>query len=253
MRTRTAKSAGATRLVRREVRRFDTMLRRSGDARVEKFGAQEAAVMRAQMLEEFRALVPQVPDIGGRSNAYTPYLIGAARGLATYRVVLHHGGTVEDAGELIHRRVRAELGRVPRVVRHWIGRHRFFGQTRKQWDKAARRSQARRYPADWVSHIVDADGQPIDFGMDTTECGIVKFLHAQGADELAPYICELDYLAAEMTGFQLRRTQTLAWGCDRCDHRITVRGDTTAPWPPRFVERTCGRPDAARPQPTPTP
>ena len=242
-----ARSAGASRQVQGEVRRFDKMLRRSGDARVERFGAQTADVMREEMLEEFRRLLPEVPDVGGRGNAYTPYLIGAARGLATYRVVVQHGGTVEIAGELIHRRVRAEMGRVPRVIRHWVGRHRFFGQSRKQWDKAARRSQARRYPGDWVSEIVDADGQSFDLGMTTRECGIVKYLHGQGADELTPYICELDYIAAEMMGFELRRTKTLSWGCDSCDHRISVRRDTQATWPPRFVDQNCARPDTAEP------
>lgn len=248
----TARTAGSSRQVRREVRRFDKMLKRSGDARVERFGEQTADVMREEMLEEFRRLVPEVPDIGGRSNAYTPYLIGAARGLATYRVVREHGGTVEDAGELIHRRIRAEMERIPRVVRHWVGRRRFFGLTRKQWDKAAHRSQARRYPGDWVSEIVDADGQPFDFGMNTTECGIAKYLHAQDADELMPYICELDYIGAEMMGFELRRTKTLAWGCDGCDHRITVGRATQAPWPPRFVERDCGHPDTTTRKAAPT-
>ncbi len=31
-----------------------------------------------------------------------------------------------------------------------------------------------------------------DYGLDVTECGIVRFYHAQDADELAPYMCLSD-------------------------------------------------------------
>ena len=54
------------------------------------------------------------------------------------------------------------------------------------------------------------------------------------------YICEVDYILMELLGVGLRRTKTLAWGCDRCDFRVSLQGDTTARWPPRFVERSCG-------------
>lgn len=90
---------------------------------------------------------------------------------------------------------------------------------------------------------IDGDGESFDFGIDMTECGIVKFLHAQGADELCPYLCDLDYVMFEAMGIGLRRTKTLGWGCDRCDFRLSKHGVTSAPWPPLFVERTCGQPE----------
>ena len=108
--------------------------------------------------------------------------------------------------------------------------------------KVARWTQQRRYPEDWVAEFVDGVGQDFDFGMDVTECAIVKFMHAQGADEFTPWLCHLDYVMAEAAGYGLIRTKTLAWGCDRCDFRMTANGTTTATWPPDFPERTCGRP-----------
>ncbi len=79
----------------------------------------------------------------------------------------------------------------------------------------------------------------------------MKYLHAQGADELTPYLCDWDYIMAETVGVQLRRTKTLAWGCDRCDFHMTKNGTTTAPWPPPFVERTCGLAPSSAPTPQP--
>lgn len=92
--------------------------------------------------------------------------------------------------------------------------------------------------------FVEGDGETFDFGIDFTECAYQKFLHAQGADELTPYGCDCDYAIAEVMGYELRRTKTLAWGCDRCDFRIYLDGETSAPWPPSFVEQTCGQPQA---------
>ena len=91
---------------RRDVRRFARTFQR-GDALVEWYGEDEAAVMRAEMLQEFRRLLPEVPDIGGRRNMFSGFLSGAAQGLAMYRVIVQHGGSLEDTGELMHRRFRA--------------------------------------------------------------------------------------------------------------------------------------------------
>jgi len=183
-----------------------------------------------------------MPYIGGRRNMLSANLLGTAQPLAAHRVVARHGGSVDDTGEIIHCVTRAELERIPRVVRQMVGRYRFSRPKIRQFERAARRSQRRRYPDDWVFQGVDGDRATFDTGLDFTECGIVKYLHAQGADELAPFMCDLDYVVAEAVGYGLRRTKTLAWGCDRCDFRLSKNGVTSAPWPPAFVERTCGQP-----------
>lgn len=232
---------------RREVRRFNRLLNRSGAALADRFGSADAGPSRREMVEEFRRLLPLVPDVGGRENPMSSSLSGAPMALAVYRVVRAHGGDAQDAGELLHRYVRAEFGRFPGVVRRRMGRHAFSRQFRRQKEKGALRSQARRYPADWVFEMVDGDGEPFDYGYDITECGIVKYLHAHDADDLTPYLCDLDHVQAELLGYQLHRTKTLAWGCDRCDSRYSRNGRSVAPWPPEFAERTCGRPSTSPP------
>ena len=226
----------SSRQAERLVGKFDRSLRRTNNLFVDKFGKEQAAVMRREMLDEFRSLIPEIPYIGGRRNPYTDLLAGIAWGLAIYRVVLRHGGSVEDTGELFQGRNRARLERIPRVIRHGLGRNLFL----RQMSRAARRSQARRYPGDWVMEVVNGDGESFDYGLDVTECGALKFLQKQGAEELLPYICDVDYVMAEAMGYELRRTKTLAWGCDRCDFRISMDGVTFASWPPEFVEQACG-------------
>lgn len=221
------------------VSKFDRVLKRSAHLFIDRFGEESAVTMREEMLDEYRRLIPLVPDVGGRRNMFSGHLEAAPRHLAFYHVVVRHGGSVEDAGELMHGMVRVEYGRIPRVLRPWMMRIAYRPRRLK---RAARRSQARRYPDDFVFEFVAGDGETFDFGMDVTECGYQKFLHDHGADEWTPYGCETDYVMAEVMGYGLRRTKTLAWGCDGCDMRISKQGTTTAPWPPEFVEQTCGQP-----------
>jgi len=240
-----ANRAVSARRAKRLAGKFDRMLKRSGDGLNARFGEEEAGAMRREMLDEYRRLILEVPSIGGRKNMLSGTLIGTAQPLAVFRVVIRHGGTAEETGGLLRREIETQLGRIPRALRHAMGRYRFSRLKIRQFERAARRSQTRRYPDDWVFEVVEGDGETFDTGVDHIECGIVKFLHAHDADELTPYICDLDYVLAEAMGYGLRRTKTLAWGCDRCDFRLTKNGATSPPWPPQFVERTCGEPAAA--------
>ena len=87
-----------------------------------RFGAPTARVMRREMLQEYRALIPGLPDIGGRSNPEFMSIVLGPWALATYRVILRHGGSLEDAGEAIHFAVRTMYGRIPRRLRSSMGR-----------------------------------------------------------------------------------------------------------------------------------
>ena len=233
------KAPTSHRQTERLVGKFDRRLKRWGGLIVDQFGEEAAAAMRGELLDEYRRLIPEVPYIGGRRNMFSDHLAAAARQLAIYRVVVRHGGSLEDTGELMHRIARVEFGRVPRVLRPWIVR---VAYGRRRLERAARHSQARRYPSDFVFEFVEGDGETFDFGIDFTECAYQKFLHAQRADEWTPYGCDLDYVMADVMGYGLQRTKTLAWGCDRCDLRFSKLGVTSAPWPPEFVEQTCGEP-----------
>jgi hypothetical protein len=233
----TVTRAGTELGTRWKMHRFERFLSRHTDSLTDRFGASLADIMRREMLDEYRVVIPLVPYIGGRRNRLSSALTLSAWALAVYRVVLRHGGDTQDAGEVLYRHVRDAVERIPRPLRG-----RLLGARRSRAQRMARRTQQRRYSGDWVAEFVDGTGQPFDFGVDYTECGIVKFLHAQGADELTPYLCHLDYVMWEAAGQQLTRTKTLAWGCDRCDFRTTCSGTTTATWPPEFVERRCGQP-----------
>jgi hypothetical protein len=101
----------------RKLRRFKRFLNRHTDTLTMRFGASEADGMRREMLEEYRPIAPQVPYVGGRRNRYTPALALSAWALAMYRVLLRHGGSVQDAGEILHYYAKSSYERIPTLLR----------------------------------------------------------------------------------------------------------------------------------------
>ena len=224
---------------RKLLKQLDKFLTQLRTLLVEHYSEVKAATMRQEILDEYKRLIPDLPYIG-RGNLFTGNLVQSAWALALYRVIRRHGGSIEEAGEIIHRAVEAEVNRKPAFLRRLKGKLRLSRLAMRMMQSAARRSQKREYPGDWVFEVIEGDGGTFDVGMDVTECGIVKFLHTQGTDELAPYLCNLDYLVYQATGVELRRTMTLSWGCEKCDFRMLGDGDPMEAWPPKFIEKHCG-------------
>ncbi len=234
--------AVSSRQTEKLVGKFDRTLKRSGDVLVDRFGEETAAVMRGEMLDEYRRLIPEVPYIGGRRNINSEYSGAGAVGV----------GGIPGGGQARWK---------PRGCRRVASPD---GQSGDGADSQGAPSLDRETALRPAAQAEGGEGRPAVAGPPLsgglgvrahrrrrgdlrlrdrlTECGIVKYLHAQGADELCPYGCDLDYVMFEAMGIGLRRTKTLAWGCDRCDFRLSKHGVTSAPWPPEFVERTCGQP-----------
>lgn len=201
----------------------------------ERYGQAFADILVRESLAEFEALIPELPYIGGDRNPLTGNLVSSAGALAVYRVMQRYGKPIEEAGELLYRSMETWIRRYPRFVRRLMGRYYLSRLSQRQSKKRSALSQQRRYPADWVRVHVDGDGQTFEWGVDYLECGIVKFLHNQGADELAPYLCLTDYALFGALGIELKRTMTLAEGCEKCDFRFKRGDGTPGGWPPPWL------------------
>jgi hypothetical protein len=180
---------------------------------------------------EYEALIPMIPDIGGKKNPSETNLIKSAQSLALYRALKSHGKTAGEAGRLIYEFVEAQLNSLPRWILLLLGRWRFTRYNLNKLKKQAVESQKRRYPEDWVFTFLDGDGKEFDFGRDYSECAIYKFLHAQGADELVPYLCRTEFAVSRAFGMGLVRTMTIAEGGKKCDPRFKRGRETKYVWP----------------------
>jgi hypothetical protein len=175
-----------------------------------------------QTQDEFRALLPRLPYIGGKQNPLTTNLVACSWFLALYRVLQPRGLSDDEIGELVYRVAEEWVKSSPR----WIGRVQgLLVKTpllRIIFGRISRQSQQRKYPGDFVVHFVPGDGRNFDFGLDFTGCAIHKFFQAEQAGHFAKYMCRIDYLTTSYKGIELIRTGTIANGADKCDFRYRL-------------------------------
>ncbi len=190
----------------------------------------DAVVKRAR--EELNGLFGQLPYIGGDKNELTGNLVQSAGALAFYRAMKERGRTVEEIGEVLYEGFSSYMARTPGWMVGIYTGLQSMGIRPGDLEAAAVTSQKQQYPEDWVFSYVKGDGTDFDWGVDYTECGVCKFFHAQGADELTPYLCVLDFPISKTFQMGLARTETLAMGGKRCDFRYKAGRETPAGWPP---------------------
>jgi len=204
------------------MRQVRSALRHHRTQFVEAYGKAEGEAIASESMQRFEALLPDLPYIGGDENSNTRSLYMTAAWLAMYRSLQARGASVEEAARLIYLGTASFSNSFPmRWLMRLQGRRLFSRRFQDQRRYAAAISQQRRYPDDWVFEVVEGNGQGSAFGVDYTECGIVKYLAREGAPELAPYLCWIDYPQFAAMHLRLDRTETLAQGGRRCDFRMS--------------------------------
>ena len=209
---------------------FDRSVSRVKHVLAARYGEKEAHALIRESRQEYVDLIPQIPYIGDR-NPLLVFLLPASRYLAIYRTFQRHGKTVEEAGRLAYEIGQAEFEAIPGWVRRVIEVLWFSRWFTRRLQRRVASSQEREYPGGYVLAYVEGDGQDFDYGIDYIECASCTFLSAQGAPELAPYVCAVDKVASEMLGWGLRRTMTLAQGGERCDFRFKKGAETSVMMP----------------------
>jgi L-2-amino-thiazoline-4-carboxylic acid hydrolase-like protein len=189
---------------------------------VQAYGRDTGKAIVTETIERFEALLPDIPYIGGDKNFLTENLYLSAVMLAMYQSLKARGKSVEEVAGLIYQGTSEFYNSFPfRLLLRWQGRQLFSQKRIDQRQQDAAISQQRRYPGDWVFEIVESDRKTFQFGVDYTECGIVKYLTEQGAPELAPYLCWLDYPMCAAMRVKLVRTETIAQGGAKCNFRFS--------------------------------
>lgn len=185
-----------------------------------RYGQRLAETAVTESIIEFDKLLPHIPYIGGSANSMTDTLVQMTSLLALYRVLKREGKPVTEIGDLFYAMAQAQVNRFPRRLRHLIGRFYLSRWNLRRLRKRAAVSRQRKYPGDFVIELVPANDSQTLQGINYLECGIVKFFAQQGAAELTPHMCRLDFLLFPAMGIHLKRTGTIAQGCTRCDFRF---------------------------------
>ncbi len=210
---------------RKLLKEFDKTLSRVRRLFASRYGEEAVEAMLKEARQEYEALIPQLPYVGGK-QPFTQFLISTAWILTMYRVLKRRGETIEEIGVFAFQAGEAYLQAYPAFLRRVVGHMTFSRRYLQLLQKRAVESWERRYPGDYVYSFVPGDGAIFDYGVDYVECAGFNFLRDQGAAELAPYICPADILYSEALGWGLQRTTTLAEGGARCDFRFKKGGET---------------------------
>jgi len=207
------------------MRSFDRLLARVKPSVSSWLGEEQAEKFMRESRQEYEALIPRIPFIGN-SFVTLSFYKPVTRYLAVYRALQKQGRTVEEAGRLIYRMGTEEALAIPPLGRRVMEVLWFSRWLRKLVKKRAIKSQQRIYPANFVMNYVEGDGQEFDYGVDYIECANCKFLQAENAFEIAPYVCATDKPISELMGWGLYRTTTIADGSPICRFRFKKGGKT---------------------------
>ena len=217
------------------MRTFDRQLARVKSSVSSWLGEEQTNQFIWEARQEYEALIPRIPYIGDSSLLLTFYF-PVTRYLAVYRALQKQDKNLEDAGRLIFLIAREESMAIPYVVRRLMETLWFSRWLRKLAKKRATRSQQRRYPGSFVMNYVEGDGREFDYGIDYIECANCKFLQAENAFELAPYVCATDNPISELLGWGLTRPKTIAEGFPTCSFRFKKGGATNVPIPQSLLK-----------------
>jgi len=210
---------------------FDTHARAWRRFLAASYGDEFAEAVLRDAREQYEALIPEIPYIGGDENPMTRHLVRSTTSLVLYKVMKARGKTAEEVGKVVYDAVVANVGQPPpRPFKELTAE--YITKEKEQ----ARKSQERRYSGDWVWEFVEGDGVEFDYGYDFLECGSQKLYHAYGADEFLPFYCYLDFVTHRTIGWAFARTMTLAEGHEKCDFRWKKGGETQKGWPPPFLK-----------------
>ena len=198
------------------------------------YGDEFAEAVLKDAREQYEALIPEIPYIGGDENPMTRHLVRSTTSLVLYKAMKAQGKTAEEVGKVVYDAEVESVSQLPPRPTKELSAEYIAEEKQK-----AQKSQERHYPGDWVWEFVVGDGVEFDYGRDFLECGTQKLYHTHNADGFLPFYCYLDFVTSRTPGWGFARSMTLAEGYEKCDFRYKKGGETKRVWPPPFLKEEC--------------
>lgn len=212
----------------------------------ERYGEENADALYRDARQEYEAIIPQIPRIGGaRARILNSFLRITAQEVAVYKAMKKRGKTPAEAWEICHEAIRLRMEAFPRW-KAWLFRQLIYSPPVKQRIRRRAQKMEQHRFGDFEVRYVIGDGNDFDFGVDYVSCGNLELVKKLGAEEFAPYVCMSDIPLSNGLGWGLIRTQTLADGCDHCDFRFKKGAGTQITSKTPEVQKTIDRIRGAR-------
>lgn len=167
--------------------------------------------------QQYEQLIPHIPHIDGLP-ALNSFIKISALELSVFRAMKEQGKSAGEAWEICHEALRARTATMPKFIKKLIGWYLFTGFVKKKAKKMSGRDLG-----GFTTEYVEEDG---GWGVNYRRCAIYDFFKQQDAEEFSPYVCLSDMALSDAMGWGLKRTETLADGCDKCDFRFRKNAET---------------------------
>lgn len=186
--------------------------------------------MTDEALALFKKLLPEFPDVGGEKNYLSNLIPFAAAYAALYHPMKNKGKTAEDVGKIMYDYVVLNVSRTSEKNANDISEITFSSKALEGMEKWTEWTQKREYPSNWVCRFIRGWGDDFDFGIDYTECALVKYLTSLGVPELAPYVCVTDFPDSLCHNTGLERVKAIGYGDDICTFRYKKGREVRQNW-----------------------
>lgn len=207
---------------------FEKTLKAAGPYLNSTYGHKAAQEISKSARIEFTRLLPDIPYIGGDRHPGTKWMLLSAHWISFLRPIKDKGHSTQSAARIMYDLYVDHLNTIPKEKMEKRGRNMFtqkFMDGMKNW---ADKTKGQR--VDWVAEFIPGDGKSFDWGIDYHYCPCRNFFQAQGASDIAPYFCLVDFPEHKLLGTGLVRTKTIAQGDSICDFRYKKGRATTQDW-----------------------
>jgi hypothetical protein len=178
---------------------------------VSRYGKELCDTLLQKTRQEYEQLIPSMPHVNN-FPALNSFLKIATLELAVFRAFKEQGKSASEAWEICHEALKAKTEAMPKLLKKLIGWYFFTG-----FVKNRARKMSGRDLGGFTIEYVEGEG---DWGVNYRRCAIYDFLKEQNAEAFSPYVCMSDMALSDALGWGLKRTETLADGCDKCDFRF---------------------------------
>ncbi|MFX0004704.1 MAG: L-2-amino-thiazoline-4-carboxylic acid hydrolase [Candidatus Hermodarchaeota archaeon] len=226
------------------MKRFEYSLRIVKDLLMERFDESKSEDLINRMRKEYEEFLPKIPDVGGKKNLFISIITDKVSLLAMFFILEKEGYTYREIGQFAINFTEIETkNAIERAEKKGMNLLDFYfndvflNSAKAHCDDTLKR----KYPDNWVMEYVDGTNEDFDYGLNVSECAIHKIYKKLGAEKYAPFGCLIDFAQANVLGYGLTRTESLANGALGCDHLFTRTGNTPKAWPPENFEEYTGK------------
>jgi hypothetical protein len=165
---------------------------------------------------DFINAVPEIPHFSGIVNPFNAIIVFAAVMVAFYHPMKAAGQTPEELVKVLYEASEDMFNSIPGPALK-AGKALFLSPFFPIFmNLVAKRMNKSDHPMAWRLEYRRTRDETHDWCFEATECGVVKFLRAHGASELAPYCNFFDVAQARTMGLGMQQIAHLGSGDSSC-------------------------------------